>query len=253
MVHFLRLQRAPFEKAVNNKIVLVQWDYSKLVPKVTQTLLGLILLNCCAETDIWFLIDHPVYDQLQVQPQKGACEAFLQMIFTHYSLLRPVPGSIIVVLRKFILLTAVALPGSFFSKNWAQPHKPQKYRIKIKINLNATQWDHLSSWSQCGFTPIKYCYKANFHWLELCQCIVQNNVHYPSHMKSWWSMVPIQFKNALHNLSKKFKYCQCQLKDSIHFLDVMLGLKKTPNAKYWIWYQWRKLRILFVSNQMVMK
>lgn len=29
-------------------------------------------------------------------------------------------------------------PGSFFSKNWAQPHKPQKYRIKIKINLNAT-------------------------------------------------------------------------------------------------------------------
>lgn len=220
------------------------------MPKVTQTHQGLFLLNCCAEADLWFLIDHLVYGQLQVRPQKGVCGAFLQMIFTHCSLLKPVPGSIIIVLRKFILLTVWLSPGSFFSKNWAQPHKPQKYRIKIKINLNATQWDHLSSWSQHGFTPIKYCYKAKSHWLELCQCLVQNNVHYPSYMKSWWSIVPMHFKNTLHNPSKKFKYFQCQLKDSIHFLDIMLGMKKIPNAKYWIWYQWR---ILFVSNQKEMK
>lgn len=135
MVHFLS---GTFKKTVNIKIVSLQWDYSKLVPKVTQAHLGLILLNCCAENDLCFLIDHLVYGQLQVWPQKGVCKAFLQMIFTHCSSLKSVPESITIVLRKFILLTVWLSPGSFFSKNWAQPHKPQKYRIKIKINLNAT-------------------------------------------------------------------------------------------------------------------
>lgn len=51
-----------------------------------------------------------MYGQLQVWPEKGVCEAFFQVIFTHYSLLRHVPGSITIVLGKFILLTAVAVP-----------------------------------------------------------------------------------------------------------------------------------------------
>lgn len=48
-----------------------------------------------------------MYGQLQVQSQKRVCEAFLQLI-----LHKPVPESILKVLRKSVLLTAMGLPKS---------------------------------------------------------------------------------------------------------------------------------------------